>query len=648
MFWIAFILTVFPQAKVDGVCLKNREKKIVSDTPRHIAQTSLSVGEWETSINRRRGFFAESPVFSGREDFSFTSDKKGTLYIGDTVLIDTDYVQDGDIIIYGNGMLLVDNAKLTLSGHLYAQNQGQTIFKNGAHLSFKQFYLSQYFTFLVDSAKFEAIDATIDGNGIPLDWVELRDYSTYIARRVHFTDWVFRKVFNNSILIMEDVDYIGDLLVNDSCRVSFLHCAKLLPWLEIPDGSVIDIQFPGIDTVLHFEFSDTQPGIAGIDYTMTIDTCYNVWWGVGTHPGCSLTVTNSLVMGSMMRIPGSDTITFYGIMDSTFYTDLTVPLPDRHHRLINSAVYSWQPYALEQTVFYIDSCTFGEMMGKGNSVTYATRCTCDGIWLHLGVVDNAFGSFTDGMVKSFVSVWQNATLLLSNTSVICISPWSPPPMGPNLAHNHSYLLAVNSYFEYEPEAMDTSLVMVTAIDSPATGMVDTTIDIYGSAWIDAGPFNPIAFDRYKLYWTYKGDSIWTLIRESTSQFHNDTLGKWNTSGMSAGEYDLRLTIWDSAGDSLTAFRDITLLSPGTEEENKPQSWKLAAHQEGSELRISFSTPIDRQVTLDIFDIAGRKIKNLFRGKAKGKIDIACNPNSGVYFVRLSGERTIVRKVVWVY
>ncbi len=42
----------------------------------------------------------------------------GDIYVGpgsDTLYIDEDFIQDGNIIIYGDGVLLVDNAKLTIS-----------------------------------------------------------------------------------------------------------------------------------------------------------------------------------------------------------------------------------------------------------------------------------------------------------------------------------------------------------------------------------------------------------------------------------------------------------------------------------------------------------------------------------------------------
>ncbi|GAI31177.1 unnamed protein product, partial [marine sediment metagenome] len=281
-------------------------------------------------------------------------------------------------------------------------------------------------------------------------------------------------------------------------------------WLSTPNGSVIDFQFPDPDTVDHFEFSESVPGVDGIGYTFIVDTCWQCWWSLETWPGCSVIVSNSVIRGSAIRIPGSDTFDIYGIADYNFYSDLIVPLSDRHLEYVNTYAYWWNWYPMENTVFNIDSCIFGEMIGRGNSKTYATRCTHDGATISLSVEDSALVSFVDGIGQAFVSSWDRATLLMVNTSVIPLWPYQST----NLAHGHSYFLAVNSFFEYEPEAMDTAFVMVAAIDSPVTGMVDTTIDIYGSAWVDVGPFNSITHDRYKLYWAYDGGTIWTLIHES--------------------------------------------------------------------------------------------------------------------------------------
>lgn len=544
----------FPQEKVDKICFENRRTKhIYHMRDRNLQRKpSHEIGEKVYTKGRRfLDFKSEVPALG--------SNQLGDLYIGpdpDTVFIDTDYVQDGDIIIFGEGILVVDDAKITLSGQLWCQDQGQAIFRNNAHLHFNQFYVGQYYVWLIDNATFEIVDGTVDANGV-MHFVQLHDHCTYIAKRTAFPDWTFRKVFDHSTLILEDVEYVGDLLVDDSCFVHFTRCDTLMPWFEIPDGSVIQIQFPEPDYVDHFEFSNEMPGMKGVGYQFIADNCRECWWSLETFPGCSIDVNNSIIRGSCSRIPSNaDTFSIEGIVNYEMHSDLVVPLHDRHVRYVNTYVYWWNWYPMDQTVFYMDSCVFGEMIGKESSEIYATRSTHSGHSILLGSIDSAFVSFADGFSQAFVGSWNRATMLLTNTTVTPLMPYQST----NLAHGCSYFLAVNSSFEYEPVALDTALVMFAAIDSPAVSVIGGgIIDVIGSVWIDAGPHNPITFDQYRLYWFPQGTTTWGLIADSKREVHHDILGTWKLLGeWDEGDYDLVLTLWDSAGDSLTAFKRVTL------------------------------------------------------------------------------------------
>ena len=158
-FSLAQTSSIFPQDKIDKVIFEqwqNRGKVAQVEKKRNINKEPTPFGLGKTAI------------LPDRKNFE-TGGQREILYIGpgsDTLLIDSDYEQDGDIIIFGEGTLLVDNAKLTLSGQLYAQDQGRAIFRNNAHLHFDQYYVGQYFVWLVDSARFEATDATVDANGV--------------------------------------------------------------------------------------------------------------------------------------------------------------------------------------------------------------------------------------------------------------------------------------------------------------------------------------------------------------------------------------------------------------------------------------------------------------------------------------------------
>ncbi len=529
------------------------------------------------------------------------------IYIGpgqDTLLIDEDFVQDGNIIIYGDGVLLVDNAKLTISGHIWAQDQGKAVFRNDAWLHFNQFYVGQYYVFLIESSEFEASDATVDANGV-MHYAQLHDDCIYTAVRTDFPDWTFRKVFDRASLILEDVDHVGDIMVDDSCFVHFTRCDTLMPWLETCDGSFINIEFPDPDYVEHFEFSESTPGVDGIGFTFIVDQCNRCWWSLESQSGSLVTINNSVIRGSCVRIPGSNTVNIQDIENNSYFSHLTVPLEDRLLEYNNTYVYWWNWYPMENTIFNIDSSIFGELIGRGVSETYATNCVHDGATICLSATDSAFVSFADGTSLAFISSFERGTMLLTNSSVTPM--WSY--QSTNIAHDHSSIHAVNSYFEYEPYALDTALVMVTAIDGPPSGQVDDIVDIIGSAWIDTGEYNPAVFDRYSVSWAEDGGTDWTLIVESASQAYNEIIATWNTSGIAEGEYDLQLTLYSSAGDSLTAPADITLYPLGIEEFNSRNNGCCLTYPNPftSGAAFTYTLTQNETVVLRVYDASGRLV-----------------------------------------
>ena len=637
----------FPQEKVNKVILEQRQNKTGNRIKGNISQHPMPF-----EMNNSR--FDRYQISLERGD-SASPNNREILYIGpelDTTFITTDYVQDDDIVIYGQGVLVVDNAMLTLSGTLLIQDEGKAIFRNNAYLHFEQYYVGQYYVWMLDDSQFEATDATIDANGV-MHYAQLYDNCTYFASNTNFPDWTFRKVFNNSTLILEDVDHVGDMIVDDSCFVHFTRCDTLMPWFEMPDGSVVNTQFPDPEFVEHFEFSDDTPGVDGIYYTFVADSCSQCWWSLETFNGCDVTINNSIIRGSCVRMFGSNTINIGEIENNTMYSNFIVPLSDRNLEYNDTYVYWWNWYPYDDIIFNIDSCSFGEMIGRGNSETYATNCIHNGATIMLGVGFDAFVSFVDGISYSYVGTFQNGTYLFVNSTITPL--WSY--QSANIAHDNSYLLAVNSYFEYEPEAMDSALVMFTLIDSLQNYFVGETIEISGSAWIESGDLS-ITFDKYNLYYANEGSNDWTLVEESLTQVDHDILADWNTSELSEGNYELKLTIFDSEGDSLIAFRTITLLpDTGTDEEISACKTELSGNFPNPfnpTTTINLSLGIDSIISLEIFNLKGQEVKALAndefdQGLHKitwdGKDNSGKEVSSGVYLYKLDvgGKSISVKK-----
>jgi hypothetical protein len=252
----------------------------------------------------------------------------------------------------------------------------------------------------------------------------------------------------------------------------------------------------------------------------------------------------------LFRFVGSGQTQLQGIMQNdSYYDDLTVPVADRHLRLLNTSVTWWKVDVIEGYDLTADSIIFSEMMVKENSRAHLTNSVCEGQTIHLGALQDAFVDFRDGEVWSYVSVWDNATMVLRNSGVD-YRKGQYTYQTRNIAHNNARLYCLNTTFGYEidplesrPEAVDSALTMFLKLDQPLRAKRGQTIEIRGSAWIQTGPLSPVSFNSYELSVSPKDHQDWQTIENSGSSVDNGVLGAWDTSGLSSGSYRVRLTLW---------------------------------------------------------------------------------------------------------
>ena len=481
---------------------------------------------------------------------------KATYSIGlnDTLWVDSDTIITGNLLIEDNGVLIVDNATLTLHGHLIQTDSSKAYVVNNAYLFVPQLFNAQFMHILYSDSYFETSNSKIFANTV----YQIRHYdnSEYIATNTDYPNWDFHKLWNKSKWTIEGVGKVGDMTINDSSEVHFIKCDTIMPWFGVADGDTVNVQFPNYQNVPNYVFDKNTPGVNGVDIKVTFDSCTTVMWGFDSWPNSYINVYNSNFSSCAFRIFEDVTITnFY---DYTFHPSFSTPFTDRTFTLSNTYFHFWFPYVYDTAVVYIDSSQYAESKAHNNSKIYFTNTISDGFPSNTSPVDNGFISFIDGEMHTFCSVWNHATLYHSNVVVI---PKPSASQERNIAHHKSYFLAINSFYEFEPEAFDTSLVMFTLIDTLDTIQIGNNINISGSAWIEAGPDNSpmITFDKYKLSYCLQSDTNWSLIDESISQVNHALLSTWNTTGLNQGNYLVKLTIWDNEGDSLSALRPITLI-----------------------------------------------------------------------------------------
>ena len=93
---------------------------------------------------------------------------KATYSIGlnDTLLVDNDTTIIGDILIRDNGVLIVDNATLTLYGHLIQTDSSKAYVVNNAYFYVPQLFNAQFMHILHHDSYFETSNSKIFANTV--------------------------------------------------------------------------------------------------------------------------------------------------------------------------------------------------------------------------------------------------------------------------------------------------------------------------------------------------------------------------------------------------------------------------------------------------------------------------------------------------
>ena len=476
--------------------------------------------------------------------------------------------QTGDVYVTENGKLIVDGGEFHIDGNdtnVYVDKNGSVSFRNNALLHYVQDYVAQHNLIAGNNGHFEFRDSRVDCDG-SIEFVWMVDNASYEAVNTTFSDWTTWFLWNQTSLSLENVNYAGDIVFYDSPTLRFVNTKVLMPWLHFGNGAVIDYEFPSSESTAptNITFDNTIPGVSGIPWTLTIENCYSVLWGVNPYPGSDVTIRNSQLTMVMYRFMRDGRFDLQGIMkNDSYYVNETIPVQDRNFRLINTSVKWWKVDVVDNFQLNADSIVFSEMVVKDNSRTHLVNSICEGQTIHLGAKDNAFLYFENGEVWSYVSVWENAVMILLHSLV----DWEKGKyiyQTSNIAHGNSRLYCLNSILKSKPKAHDGALVMFARIDGPDSGRVGEDISISGSAWIDSGPESKITFSRYQISWATRNGTDWTLIKESTNPVEDDILGIWDTSGLTEGEYRLRLEVWvdsdhsDYPTDEYPVYRDIRL------------------------------------------------------------------------------------------
>ncbi len=544
----------------------------------------------------------------------------------------------GNIVIVNNGMLFLDNAQFTIDGEITVLGQGKLSVQGGSFAVVQDYaYQHEMMVFENGYITFENVDFSSSGHG----WsVTLIGESRYTMNQSEVHDgFITMVLFEKGAASVTDSQMPGEFLCFGENDISFSGCDFVLIWLVLPENSSMDISLPGDSLLTNWRLSDSLATVSGIDYTVRIDSCTDVQWGLISNPRTNATFsdTDFRVAGLMFTEP--DSIVIGNITNASHLVDDRIQVPDRELRFINSTVTTWNFYPTDNAILTVQNSVFGELLSMGNSRAYVINSVCDGSGGYIGAVGNSFLVAFRSLLSCQVISREQAVFVGAHSAFT----------GPEIdADENSVMALLNTQTYVEPKAHTSAFIFEENVP-PVEGTVNSKIPVIGTARIIKGPENPVEFDYYTISYSQQDDSGWRQMGgRYMSPVINDTLAFWKTSGLEPGNYQIRLALFHSYGDSVVTESSARLDAAIHTQVNlitAADQWKLWPNYPNPfnpVTTIRYQILKDTFVTLRIYDMLGREVAvpvNEYQAAGMYSIDFDGNRlESGLYFYQFNAEK----------
>jgi len=481
---------------------------------------------------------------------------------------------NGSMMIVHNGEVVFDagefhhegsNTHVLVGGVKETDGDGTLVFRNGGRYHFVQTYVSQHELRARGGSRIELEGTQIDCDAatIPIRLFDTASYSA-TATRTKQGSWVTWYMQQRAKLSLQSVSNGGDIVFYDAVQIEVRDSVGIMPWLYFPSGSAADLTFPPASTCEPGNCPRVSKTIdaasaVGIDWSVRIENSALVLWGINSYPGSDVTVRDSALAMTMVRLAGDRSYFVPGEFrnNSSYDYKVFTSLPDRVLRMINTSVQWWKIDTIDNARARIDQVTFSEMMVKNFGRALVTNSTCEGQTIQLGAIDDGSLYFQDGEVWTSVSVWGRALMVLDGSLV----DWRKGQyqyQTRNIAHGRARLYAVNSELISPPEAMDAALASFVRLGTfeqrELEAKAGSWTPIVGSAWITTGPVSGVVFERWILAIRAPGQDGWVNFASGTAEVRNSTLASLRPALIAQpGEYTLRLTLFVRGDDPLTPY-----------------------------------------------------------------------------------------------
>src|ERR1035437_4084922 len=470
-----------------------------------------------------------------------------TLIVGytanDTLRITGNWTHVGPIIVLNNGVLIFKHANATILGDIYIVGHAKA-FSDSSTLYFPQQYWYQRSILVVQDGYLNFSNTTFNYGGFPHGFSAM-DSAKVVLTNITNNDYTTTGMNGHASITINKNNLTGEFIIMDYVNLHLKNATNALLWHQFPDTAVVNYSFPNGTLVNSYHFNKTTPGIKGIEYNVQVDTSHTVNWAMMPVNGSNIHISNSAIRSIGLWFMGTDSCTVSGLVDNSNYPTFTAPLSDRNLQFTNTSVQTWSLYPMQKSVVNLSGSIVGEIGTEGSSKLTGTNYSLDGSGGYCWTSDTSFMVNVSATVASNVRSEKNSIQLFA---------YSTESGGAPTAIGKSVLMVIQSTIPQDPIAYEGSCVWLANIAQPTTSYVDSMISVTGSAWINKTAISTwMGFGKYRMYYKKSADTIWTHINNFvTTSVSNNLLATWNTHGLAAGAYNLRLVVYDNWGDSVDA------------------------------------------------------------------------------------------------
>lgn len=528
-----------------------------------------------------------------------------TLVIGDEpgeeLLIEGIWEYDGTIIILNDGIVRLKNAQAMILGDIYIFGMGQFI-ADSSQINIPQLYFYQRQLFIFGQGIMNISHSLLNFGGM-VHSIGIAEEGKVLFVDVEKPDFSTIGLYGNSEIIIDSIDMAGEFIIGHSCSVSISNAETILLWHRFPEASSADLLFPDGEYVHEYTFNNEVPGVTGIGYQIQINNCSDVMWALMPSPSSDITVTDSDLRAIGLWFEETDTMEISGLVNYSNYVDYTAPLEDRTLRLINTELTTWSLYGFDKSVTQISGCILGETGAMGSSSFMSTNVFIDGSG---GYVFSDDSSLTILGFSSLTSSFRN------RGNSYGLIAYSTLMNGDITASDQAIIFIIQSELQAEPMLENGAAVWMMKIDHPVSGIINSLVDISGSAWIDLSPSSlHSGFSHHSLYYQASGEENWTSVYENnTSEIRDGILCSWNTHGMEAGAYILKLQLYNNDDFFLEAYKDIHLLPEifGIDDDMNDFGIRIYPNPVLSgQVSLQFNTSYPDEFSFGLYEMSGKAV-----------------------------------------